>query len=216
MKLKAFSKLSILTVTLCSSMLTNADSGVSSISAGIFRPTMSSGQFFCNQDYRPSIMVTQQGDSSRPGMIFIGLASPREDQAYFWTDRGWQRYFGGLYPPIGIYRDQMPSSGKFVVPLPGDEFTNAGFEGWKLMSGYGTYTAEAESNITLRRQILNEAKPARVAAGTWHSEYDSDDRPIWAYVQKNMTDKAQYHQIAILPALSCQAQWEASHPSRGK
>lgn len=164
------------------------------------------GRVVCSNANTPVIQDTiQVNEAGQPGLLFVGMHSPDQRQAYFLNFQGnWEVYQGGQYQPAARYDVGLPSSYPLTVTLPGQPaYTSAAFQGWTVYVGYGVYTPKAQSMVKTRRDALNKIKPQRVAQGKWSPEYDSDDRFILSLVQKDLTDNKKYTQSVVIPYVDC-------------
>jgi hypothetical protein len=164
------------------------------------------GRVVCLNANTPVIQDTiQVGEVGQLGVLYVGMHSPDQRQAYFLNLQGnWEAYLGGLYQPAARYDAGLPASYPVTVTLPEQPaYTSAAFQGWTVYVGYGVYTPKAQSLVQARRTTLNEIKPQRVAQGKWSPEYDSDERFILSLVQKNLMDNKKYIQSVVIPYVDC-------------
>ena len=150
-------------------------------------------------------------DQKMPALFWLGVLSPNQKNGAVLTDKGWMNYEGGLYPFLykwgaGLYgtTDQgLPPSISLTIPIPGGAMTTGGFVGFTVYAGHGVYTKAAQEMVANRRAMLNEMKPARVAAGTWRTEYESDDLMIWSLAQKDGIDNQKGGAMITVPFIDC-------------
>jgi hypothetical protein len=175
--------------------------GLTALSVG----TAHAGQVSCVQ-YQPQYSETIQIPvAGQPGLVWVAARDADEKFAYFLTPTtGWTQYTGGLYPFYNRYDAGLPASLDIKSILPNTDGSTLTEQGWSIYVGYGTLTLDAQGLVQARREALNEMKPDRVAAGTWSTNYDSDDQFKWSLVQKNMTDNNQIQtSVATMPLLYC-------------
>lgn len=143
-----------------------------------------------------SIIHTTAADYGRPGMFWLALVSPDQQTQMVWTGSAWEQYQGGLHRPTAVYRDGMPPVIQMTVtPL-------AFSDGWSLYTGQGVLTAQAQANVATRRQFLNDAKPERVANGTWRADMDSDDQYQWSLIDRDASSNKKYWSAGLVQGVS--------------
>ena len=75
-------------------------------------------------------------------------------------------------------------------------------DGWTVYTGQGVLTPEAQANVATRRQFLNEAKPERLANGTWRADMDSDDQYTWSLIDRDASSNKKYWSAGVLQGVS--------------
>ena len=152
----------------------------------------------------PKLTMTYSSgaDAGLPGLQYLGLLSPDQGSAGFWdlNDVG-VPYTGGLAIPNRRYDNGLPATMNIVRAFPGMD--TLGYAGWTLYVGHGAVTQQDLALVKTRRDTLNKAKPARVAAGTWNPAYDDDEHYLRALVERNMRQNNKYHAVMTIPAVDC-------------
>lgn len=150
-----------------------------------------------------AISYTPGVDTNAPGLFWLGVLTPDQTQGAVLTQGGWATYEGGLYPFQARYDNGLPGTVQLRIPLPSNAMSTAGFVGYSIYAGHGVFTAQAQQTVATRRTSLNAVRAQRIAAGTWSSEYDSDDRFIWSLIQKNMVENQKFGPLITVPFIDC-------------
>ncbi|MDN4571996.1 hypothetical protein DBB29_00675 [Pandoraea cepalis] len=144
------------------------------------------------------------GDSGKPGAFWMGIAAP--DYSAGWSvnlSGNWQQYQGGLVVPAGRFDNGVPPSIQVNVALPGAPTNTYAYQGWIVGAGTGILTQNALTLIANRRNVLEQVKAGRIAAGTWSQMYESDDTYRLALAQSDMTANKKYAQLLTIPPIDC-------------
>lgn len=150
-----------------------------------------------------TISYTPGVDANVPGLFWLGVMTPDQTQGAVLTQAGWTNYQGGMYPFQARYDAGLPGTVQLRIPFPSNSLSTAGFVGYSVYAGHGAYTQAAQQMVASRRASLNAVRAQRIAAGTWSSEYDSDDRYIWSLIQKNMTENQKFGPLITVPFIDC-------------
>ncbi len=173
--------------------------GVVSVTCGNAPPGVyNNGQApVVNVSYSPGV------DAGAPGLFWLGVLTPDQTQGAVLTPQGWATYQGGLYPFHARYDSGLPGSVTLSIPFPAGGLNTSGFVGFTIYAGHGVYTNQAQQTVSNRRAMLNGVRAQRIAAGTWQTDYDSDERMIWSLVQKNMVDNQKFGALLTVPFIDC-------------
>lgn len=165
----------------------------------------------CSPNYVPSLNVSYAPgtDAGQPGLFFFGLLAADQSQGMLMTPQGWTAYSSGLFPFQARYDNGFPGSVSVTVPLPlaAGVMNTRSLVGYTVYAGHGAYTAKAQQMVANRRAMLSAVKAQRVAAGTWRSDYDTDDQYIYANIQKDMVDNKKFGLFLTVPFFDCTPQW---------
>lgn len=142
-------------------------------------------------------------DTGTPGLFWIGIISPDEKLGSVLTSNGWADYQGGLYPFQSRYDRGLPGKISMAIPFPNNAQSTAGYVGYKIYVGHGAYDEKARQGVAARRAALNSAKANLVAVGKWHAELESDERHIWALIQRDMEKNEKYGAVLTVPSVDC-------------
>ncbi len=134
-------------------------------------------------------------DIGRAGLVWLTLVPPTMTAPLVYTlDGSWQEYQGGLFVPAGRYDAGLPRLFTATTAVS-DQYV-----GWTVYAGHGVLTDKARQTIAWRRQVLDAQRAQRIAAGTWHREYESDERVTWSLVQKDADDNKKFTALGIIPS----------------
>lgn len=161
----------------------------------------------CGADYVPILNISYApdvGDVGMSGLLWMGMLSPDQASGAVMTEQGWWAgYQGGLYPFASRYDAGLPRNVSKAYVLPVSGYSTANYVGYGVYVGHGAYTAASKAKVQERRTLLDSIRAARIAAGKWNTDYDSDDRYIWTLVQKDMTDRNKYGAVLTVPFVDC-------------
>ncbi|MGC0153562.1 hypothetical protein ACPRNU_13955 [Chromobacterium vaccinii] len=148
------------------------------------------------------VLTFNAGDVGLPGAVYVGIHTPDKTKAAFLNEAGqWEPYTGGLYPIAKRFEAGVPASVPMAVTFPST--TTDPYVGWQIYIGYGVINASDQDMIRKRREMLNAAKPERVAQGRWSPLLDNDDHVKLAVLHKDLTRNQKYRWSVAVPFLDC-------------
>lgn len=191
--------LPLLLILLC--QVSAADSGV--------KFTCVQEQTFPDPIYRMDATIEYDpatSDVGSPGLIWVSMVPPGNDPSikpvFYTLEQRWLVWDGGLYQPAGRFDQGLPGVFSFTTTMAPEYY------GWQVYAGHGILTEKAKQIIAYRRAFLNSQREARIAAGTWRVEYESDELPSWTLVQKDAKENQKYTALGTVPpTLSDVCKW---------